>query len=195
VALTAVTGGLRQFALQRGHQPRQLKTMVPVSMRAPAEATALGNRISFVFVDLPLHLRNPRQRIEAVRVASATFKRGGQAAGGEAVLGLLGFMPGPLRARAARLAAAPRTYNLVVSNVPGPRVPVYLLGARLREAFPVVPLSDGHALSIGMFSYGDRMNFGLYADPAALPGIEDLPLALNAAVLELARSRPVARAA
>jgi hypothetical protein len=79
-------------------------------------------------------------------------------------------------------------YNLTVSNIPGPRVPVYLLGARLVDAFPVVPLSDGHALSIGMFSYLDRMFFGVHAEPEALPDAGRLPGALNGARIELRRA-------
>ena len=90
-----------------------------------------------------------------------------------------------MKVAAARMAAAPRTYNLTVSNVPGPRISVWLRGCELREAVPVIPLADGHALSIGIFSYADRITFGAYADPHALPQVGDLPLALCAAVLDV----------
>jgi hypothetical protein len=83
------------------------------------------------------------------------------------------------------MAAAPRTYNLTVSNVPGPRVPVWLRGCALREAVPVIPLADGHALSIGIFSYADRITFSAYADPHALPQVADLPVALCASLLDV----------
>jgi hypothetical protein len=159
--------------------------MVPVSVRGADETASLGNRISFVFIELPVHLHRPLDRLEAVKAATGAFKRDGRASGGEVVLNALGMLPEMLKGPAAKLAASPRMYNLTVSNVPGPRVPVYLLGAELIEAFPVIPLPEDHALSIGMFSYRDKLCFGGYADPGALPTIDSLPGALSAAVLEL----------
>ena len=188
VALAVVAGALRQLKLSRDELPRALKTMVPVSTRAPEEAADLGNKIAFVFVDLPLQLRSPRERLAAVQKETNAFKRDGRSAGGELLLGSLGLLPGPLKTRAAQLAASPRMYNLTVSNVPGPRVPVYLLGAELEEAFPVIPLADGHTLSVGIFSYCDRIHFSVYADPDALPQARELPGALGAAALELGRA-------
>ncbi len=173
--------------------PLPLKVMVPVSMRAADEAGALGNRISFVFIALPVHLDDPLARLRAVGQATRRFKDVGRAAGGSAVMGALGRMPEPIKQGAARIAASPRMYNLTVSNIPGPRVPVYLLGARLVDAFPVVPLSDGHALSIGMFSYLDRMFFGVHAEPDALPDAGRLPGALNGARIELRRAAAARR--
>jgi diacylglycerol O-acyltransferase len=193
VALSCVAGALRQLALTHGVLPRPLKVMVPVSVREPEEAAALGNRISVTFIDLPVHLRDPIERLRATHAETTEFKREGRAAGGETVIGALGLLPGPLKTRAATLAASERVYNLTVSNVPGPRVPMYLLGAELLEAFPVVPIAEGHALSIGMFSYRDRLCFGGYADPTALPVARELPGALNAAILELTAGRPARR--
>jgi hypothetical protein len=167
--------------------------MVPVSVREPEEAADLGNRISMTFIDLPVHLRDPVARLKATHEATSAFKRDGRAAGGTTVIAALGLLPGPLKTRAAVLAASERVYNLTVSNVPGPRVPLYLLGAELLEAFPVVPIADGHALSIGMFSYRDRLCFGGYADPTALPIVRELPGALSVAILELTAGRPARR--
>ena len=197
VVLAIVAGALRQLALGRGTTPAPLKVMVPVARRGADAAGDLGNRIAFVSVTLPLHLRRPSHRLTAINAQTREFKTSGRAEGGEAVLGAVGMLPAPLQARAARLAASPRAYNLVVSNVPGPRVPVYLLGARGVEAFPVIPLSDGHALSIGVCSLHDKLCFGGYADPGALPEVRDLPGALAAATLELDRgsSGPRRRAA
>ncbi len=194
-ALTVVAGALRRLALGRDTLPLPLKVMVPVSMRAAEEAGALGNRISFVFISLPVHLDDPLARLRAVGQATRRFKDVGRAAGGSAVMGALGHMPEPIKQGAARIAASPRMYNLTVSNIPGPRVPVYLLGAPLVEAFPVVPLSDGHALSIGMFSYLDRMFFGVHAEPDALPDAGRLPGALNGARIELHRATVARRVA
>jgi WS/DGAT/MGAT family acyltransferase len=185
VALTAVSGALRELATRAGERPRPLKAMVPVSTRAPEQAADLGNQISFVFVDLPVQVSSAADRLDAIRTATTRFKEQDRAAGGAAILGSLGAMPGPVKGAAARMAAAPRTYNLTVSNVPGPRIPVWLRGCELREAVPVIPLADGHALSIGIFSYADRITFGAHADPHALPQVAELPLALCAAVLDV----------
>jgi WS/DGAT/MGAT family acyltransferase len=185
IALTAVSGALRELATRAGETPRPLKAMVPVSTRAPEQAADLGNQISFVFVDLPVQMSSTADRLDAIRTATTRFKEQDRAAGGAAILGSLGAMPAPVKGAAARIAAAPRTYNLTVSNVPGPRIPVWLRGCELREAVPVIPLADGHALSIGIFSYADRITFGAYADPHALPQVAELPLALCAAVLDV----------
>jgi WS/DGAT/MGAT family acyltransferase len=185
LALTVVAGALRELAVRAGELPRPLKAMVPVSTRAPEEAAEMGNRISFVFVDLPVGVARTADRLTAVRAATSRFKEQDRAAGGAAILGSLGVLPAALKGRAARLAAAPRMYNLTVSNVPGPRMPVWLRGCALREAVPVIPLSDGHTLSVGIFSYADRITFGGYADPGALPQARDLPIALCAATLDV----------
>jgi diacylglycerol O-acyltransferase / wax synthase len=159
--------------------------MVPVSRRGEDELAAMGNRISFVFITLPVHLPDPLARLQAVREETAAFKATERASGGEALLNGLGILPAPLQAPVARYAASARMYNLVVSNVPGPRMPVYLLGAECVEVLPAIPLSEGHALSIGVFTLRDRVCFGVYADPEALPQARELPAALNAATLEL----------
>lgn len=148
------------------------------------EAADGGNRIAFVFVDLPVDVHRPGARLARIHEQTTRIKREGRAGGGEALLGALGALPDPLRTRAARLAA--RTYNLVVSNVPGPRFPVYLLGCPIEEAVPVIPISEGHSLSIGVFTYGTRLTFSVYLDPVALPQALDL----GAAVLELGALEP-----
>jgi diacylglycerol O-acyltransferase len=124
-----------------------------------------------------------------VRLETSSFKRSGRPAGTGAMLGALGLLPDPVKNRAARLASSARVFNLTVSNIPGPRFPVYMLGAELSEAYPVVPIGEQHSLSIGMFSYRDHMFFGLYADPEALPEARDLPRLLEAEITALARPR------
>jgi diacylglycerol O-acyltransferase len=187
-ALAVVAGGLRALAFERGEEPAALKTMVPVSVRAADERQSLGNRISFVFIDLPLDADSAAERLARVHAATAAFKRGERPAGAETVLSALGRLPDPLRGLAARLAAGPRVYNLTVSNIPGPRFPVYMLGAELVEAHPVVPIAEGHALSIGLFSYREWLGFGLYAEPQAFPQVRELPGALEASLVDLLRS-------
>src|SRR5690349_20885529 len=116
VALTAVSGALHDLAIHAGEPPQPLKAMVPVSTRAPEEAADLGNRIAFVFVDLPVQLGTVGERLEAVRGATARFKAQDRAASGAAILSSIAALPAPVKDAAARLAAAPRTYNLTVSN-------------------------------------------------------------------------------
>jgi diacylglycerol O-acyltransferase len=193
VCLTVVAGALRELALLRGERPRPLKVMVPVSVRDESQRADLGNRISFAFVQLPVAVRSRAARLREVHRATAAFKSSGRPAGTGALLGAVGLLPDPLKDRAARLASSARVFNLTVSNIPGPRFPVYMLGAELSEAYPVVPLGEEHSLSIGMFSYRDQMFFGLYADPEALPEVSELPALINAEVLALARLRGARR--
>jgi WS/DGAT/MGAT family acyltransferase len=197
VCLAAVAGALRELALLCREQPHPLKAMVPVSVRADAQRQDLGNRISFAFIELPVEVAARGERLARVREATAAFKSSGRPAGTGAVLGALGFLPDPLKNQAARMASSPRVFNLTVSNIPGPRFPVYMLGAELSEAYPVVPIAEQHALSIGMFSYRDSMCFGLYADPDALPEVAELPAFLDSEILALAepRNRRTPRAA
>jgi WS/DGAT/MGAT family acyltransferase len=188
VALAVVAGALRELALLRHVVPAPLKVMVPVSRREAGEEAAMGNRIAFVFIPLPVNVSDPLARLEAIRAETAAFKGSDRAGGGEALLQGLGLLPLPLQAPLARFAASPRMYNLVISNVPGPRMPVYLLGAECIEVLPAIPLSGGHALSVGVFSLRDRLCFGAYADPEALPQARELPGAIGAAADALIRA-------
>lgn len=192
VCLAVVAGAMRELAFARRGRPRPLKVMVPVSVRSHEQRGDLGNRISFAFIELPAQEASATRRLALVHEQTSAFKRSSRPAGTESVLGALGLLPSPLKDRAAKLAASPRVYNLTVSNVPGPRVPVYMLGAELQEAYPVVPVPEAHALSIGIFTYGDRAFFGAYADPEALPEARSLPSFLSASLLTLARAFPFA---
>jgi WS/DGAT/MGAT family acyltransferase len=185
VCLAAVAGAMRELSLSRRELPQPLKTMVPVSVRSEDQRGDLGNRISFAFVELPAQLRSPAEQLARVHAQTSAFKRDARPAGTEMLLGALGALPAPLKDAAARAAASPRVYNLTVSNVPGPRVPVYMLGAELVAVHPVVPIPEGHALSVGIFTYRDTAFFGLYADPEALPDVGRLAPSLSASVLAL----------
>jgi diacylglycerol O-acyltransferase / wax synthase len=185
VVLAIATGGVRAFMAERGDRVVNVKAMVPVNVRAEAEGEELGNRISFMFIDLPCDEPDPLRRLRAVHAETEVRKRRQTPEGGDDVLGLLGLTPPPVRRLFARLAASPRAFNLVVSNIPGPRDVTYMRGCRLREAFPVVPLADRHALSIGFTSVADRGCFGLYADADALPGVDRLAELIDAAIDEL----------
>jgi diacylglycerol O-acyltransferase / wax synthase len=159
-----------------------------VSVRGPEEQAELGNRISFAFVDLPVNEHSPTRRLHLVQEQTAAFRRAGRPAGTQALVGALGVLPAVLRRPAARAMASERAYNLVVSNIPGPLRSVYMLGAELEQAYPVVPLSERHALSIGIFSYRQDLFLGLYADPLALPDVDRLPVALSVSFRSLERA-------
>ena len=190
VYLAALAGALRSLALARGESPQPLKVMVPVSVRREDEHDGSGgNRIAFCFVELPLDAATPQARLRRVHQATSAFKTSHRSDGSNIVLTALGVMPPPIKNVAARLAASPRTYNVTISNIPGPSEPIYMLGARVEEAFPLVPLSEDHALSVGIFGYLDRAHFGFYADPGALPDVRDLPAAVDAEIRALAGTR------
>jgi len=197
VYLAAVAGALRTMALRRGESPEPLKVMVPVNLRDESEHGGDGgNRIAFSFIELPLHVATADARLMRIHEATVAFKRSHRPAGSHAMLSAIGLLPDPLKGLAARFAASPRAYNVTISNIPGPRDPLYMLGARLEEAYPVVPLSEDHALSVGVFGYLDHAHFGFYADPRALPDVGSLPDAISAEINALAgpprRRRPLA---
>ena len=184
VLLAAVAGALRLHAERREERPRDLKAMVPVNVRSDAVGE-LGNRITFMFVELPASSPDPLDRLWRVSDATRTRKEAGVPEDADAAMQALSYAPRTLQKAAAHALASPRVYNLVVSNIPGPRMPMYLRGCRLREAYPVVPLSERHALSIGMTTIGADACFGLYADPETLPDSDLLALDLHAALDEL----------
>jgi diacylglycerol O-acyltransferase / wax synthase len=185
VLLAVATSAVRRFMADRGERPVTVKAMVPVNVRSGPDEDALGNRISFMFVDLPCAEPDPVRRVREIHGETDERKRRGFPEGGDDIVGLLGLVPGPLQRLASRLIASPRTFNLVVSNIPGPREPAYMLGCRLREAYPVVPLAGRHTLSIGFTSVADRGCFGLYADRDSLPDVDGLADCIDAAIDEL----------
>jgi WS/DGAT/MGAT family acyltransferase len=184
VLLAAVAGALRRRAERRRERPRDLKAMVPVNVRAD-DAGALGNRITFMFIELPAGSPDPLDRLHRINVATRGRKEAGVPEDADAALQALAHAPRTLQKAAAHALASPLVYNLVVSNIPGPRIPLYLMGCRLLEAYPVVPLSEGHSLSVGMTTIGDDACFGLYTDPELLPDADALALDLGAALDEL----------
>ena len=188
VVLAAVAGALRAHLERHGADPARtvLRAMVPVSVRADVERGALGNRVAAVYAPLPVGLGDPIARFRAVHEAMGGLKASGQAVGAEHVAALAGFASPTVLSQAARLQARQRFFNLTVTNVPGPQVPLYLLGRRLRELYPLVPLTENTALGIAVMSYDGSIDFGLVSDYDALPDLDALAAALGDAILELA---------
>jgi diacylglycerol O-acyltransferase len=190
VLLAASAGGVRAFLRKHGESPIRLKTMVPVNVRGSSGVNQLGNRISFMFVDLPCDEPNPVRRLREIHASTSDRKRAGKPEGADDVVRSLGFVPSPIQRMVSRVIASPRTFNLTVSNIPGPPEPLFMHGCRLVEAYPVVPIPDRHALSIGLTTVGDRAFFGLYADPESLPEVDGLAGKINEAIDELAELSP-----
>jgi WS/DGAT/MGAT family acyltransferase len=174
VVLAASCGGVRRHLQRHGERPARLKAMVPVNVRDESAAGELGNRISFIFMELPCEEPVAEERLRQISRTTTRAKASGEPAGATTVLDVAAAAPSVLQRALSRLVASPRTFNVVVSNIPGPQVPVWMLGCRLREAYPIVPLADRHALSIGFTSVDDGAFFGIYADRDAAPDAEQL---------------------
>lgn len=193
VVLAVATGGLRRWLMLRGEpltHDTAVRAMVPVSVRARASksgAGSAGNSISAYLVDLPVAEHDPLRRLAIMREAMEEHKRGGQAVGAAALIGLVGLAPPIVHSLGARLASqfASMLYNVLVTNVPGPPRPLYAMGARMLDMYPVVPLGGGHAVAIGVTSYDGGVHYGLTADRDAMPDVDDLATALTEELAEL----------
>jgi diacylglycerol O-acyltransferase len=190
VVLAAVAGALGRY-LHRRDEPiadTVLRAMVPVSVRADVERGALGNRVAAMWAGLPIGETDPIKRLERISGEMSGVKESGQAIGAQVLTELTGFAPPTIMAQAARLSARQRMFNLVVTNVPGPQFPLYMLGRRLQEMFPMVPLAANQALGIAIMSYDGQLNFGLNADYDALEDVELLAQDLTEAIAELVQA-------
>jgi hypothetical protein len=165
--------------------------MVPVSVRADDQRGELGNRVAAMMASLPVWCQEPLARLELISDEMSGLKEGGQAVGAEALTGLAGFAPSTVMNQASRLIGRQRFFNLVVTNVPGPQIPLYLLGRRAVDPFPMVPLAPSQGLGIAVMSYDGRMNFGLIGDFDALYDLEELALDLHDSLAELAEAAGV----
>jgi WS/DGAT/MGAT family acyltransferase len=192
VVLAACAGGVRELLRDHGERPIRLKAMVPVNVRDGEARGELGNRISFMFVDLPCDEPDARRRLREVHMATTERKQARKPEGGADIVSSLEFIPGPMQRLISRVIASPRAFNLTVSNIPGPREPLYMGGCRLVEAYPVVPIADRHTISIGVTTVGDGAYFGLYADPESLPNSDALAAAIDGSIDELLEAESLA---
>jgi diacylglycerol O-acyltransferase len=193
VVLAAVAGALGRHLRRLGHPTRglELRAMVPVSIRADVERGALGNKVSAIYAPLPVGVVDPIERLREVHEATRDLKSSGQAVGAEVLTQIAGFAPPTIMAQAARLQARQRFFNLVVTNVPGPQHPLYLVGRRLEQIYPMVPLAANQALGIALLSYDGNLDFGLCADFDGLPELDELAGDLRASLDELAEAAGV----
>jgi len=192
VVLSVVAGALGNYLRARGHDTDELKmrAMVPVSVRADEERGALGNRISAMMAPLPVFCEDPVERLHLVSETMGDLKGSGQAVGAELLTKLTDFAPTTIASQAARLQPAQRFFNLVVTNVPGPQFPLYLMGRRMSSIFPLVPLARRQALCVGIMSYDGKIDFGLVGDYDAMADLDSFGLDLEGAIAEAVATAP-----
>jgi hypothetical protein len=163
----------------------ELRGLVPVSIRTEDEQHNLGNRIAALRGPLPVYAEDPAERLRIVREAMQGIKDSKQALGAEVISGLEGFAPPTLLAQASRLNFSTRLFNLIVTNVPGPQFPLYLMGREMLEIVPVAFLPENHALAIAAMSYNGKLDFGLLGDYDAMPDLERFAGFLEESLAEL----------
>jgi diacylglycerol O-acyltransferase len=174
VVLAVVAGALRSFLISRGRRTEgvELRALVPVSVRTEGERLGVGNRLVVMRGPLPVYIADPLNRLHFVSQAMDGLKESKQALGAEVIAGAQNFAPPTILAQASRLNFSTRLFNLIVTNVPGPQFPLYVLGREMLQAIPVAFLPENHALAIAIMSYNGQMNFGLLGDFDALPDID-----------------------
>jgi WS/DGAT/MGAT family acyltransferase len=193
VVLASVTLALGRYLRDRRYDTDDLvlKAMVPVSVRAKSEQGALGNKVAAMWAPLPVGIENPAECLRRISRSMEDLKNSGQAVGAQVLTNLAGFAPPTIMSQAARLQARQPFFNLVVTNVPGPQFPLYLLGRRLQVLFPVVPLAQRQALGIAVMSYDGHLGFGLLGDFDSLPELENIRRDLEWAIDSLASAAGV----
>jgi diacylglycerol O-acyltransferase len=188
VVLATVAGGLRRFLLRRLVDVSRLdfRVSTPVSVRAPSERGVLGNRVSAWILRLPVGEPDALRRLERIRSATERLKQSNQALGADLLSAVTEWTGTTLLSLGTSFQNLGRPHNLVVTNVPGPQVPLYLVGAPLVESYPIGPLFQNQAVIIALFSYAGRLFFGLNADAERMPDLSSLRDDLERAFAELA---------
>ncbi len=190
VVLATVAGAVGSFLRGRGFGPEKLaeldfRALVPVSLRTSSQHGTLGNQIASWAARLPIAETDPRRRLEQVRAVTAELKQSRQAMGAEVLARVSEWTVPTLLSLAMRLASRARSFNLTVTNVPGPQIPLYMIGSRMTAAYPLGPLFLDQALNIALLSYDGKLHWGLNADWDVLPDLLDLVTAIRASFEEL----------
>jgi diacylglycerol O-acyltransferase / wax synthase len=179
VALAVTASGLRELLHSRGETlpPPGLRAMVPMNVRAASEHLTLGNKVTSLFVELPVAARDPIVRYRETVARTSALKSGGEQAGTSAVIELTSLAPPVIHATLAQALYATRLFNVTITNVPGPQQTLYAFEAPLREIYPLVPLAAEHSVGVALVSYDGSMFIGVVADGDTVP---DLPVMLEA---------------
>ena len=188
VVLTALSGAVSRYVELHGQQTagRQLRVMVPVSLRQDDQRGALGNLVSMLPVEIPLDMPNPVERFQYINRKTVSMKSGRIAEGLNLFAALMGILPAPVHAFAGALATMPiPAFNMVSTNVPGPQVPLYAMGKRMIAYYPYVPVGYAVGCGCAIMSYDQNLYFGLTSDTQAMPDVEKLKEALEQSFIEL----------
>jgi diacylglycerol O-acyltransferase len=187
VVLAVVTGALGRYL--RGHglsvEGLELRAMVPISVRMADERGALGNRVTSMMAPLPVWCDEPVERLHMLTATMGDLKQSKQAMGAQLLTNVTDFAPTTIMSQAARLQSRQRMFNTVVTNIPGPQVPIYLLGRQLEATIPMVPLVKNQAVCFAVMSYNGQLNFGLTGDYDAMSDLDALAEDLEASIDEL----------
>jgi len=187
VVLTLVAGGLRRLLMTRGERidNLELRAMIPVSVRADSDRGTLGNQVASIWAALPVYEEDPVTRLHMISERMQGLKASGQAVGAQLLTTLGEYAPPTIIAQAARLVARQRAFNLVVTNVPGPQIPLYTLGRQMEEVYPVLPLADNTTLGVALLSYNGTIGFGLLGDYDTAPDLAVLAEGIEKSLAEL----------
>ena len=190
VVLTVVAGALREWLHSRGVRTEgvELRGLVPVSIRGEQDRGQLGNRIAAMRGPLPVYIGDPVARLRFVKQEMDGLKDSKQALGAEVIASVNNFAPPTILAQASRINFSTRLFNLIVTNVPGPQFPLYVLGRELQDAVPIAFLPEHHALAIAIMSYNGKLNFGLLADYDGLPDLDVIERGIKDSLEELKRA-------
>jgi diacylglycerol O-acyltransferase len=183
--LTTVTGAVRRFLIRRRVRPEDIdfRVSAPVSVRNEGDKGSMGNKVSAWIVRLPIGEADPKKQLEAIHEVTQELKSSKQALGVEMMMAAAEWTPGVLLSLGARAASGP--INMIVTNVPGPQFPLYMLGAKLQESFPQVPLLQGTGIGVALFSYDGKVCWGFNSDYGLLPDLEDFQAVVQEAFDEL----------
>jgi diacylglycerol O-acyltransferase / wax synthase len=196
VVLTVVSGALARWMQSRGLRTEglEMRALVPVSVRTDAHRGTLGNQLAAMRAPLPLYIHDPVSRLAFVRRAMDGLKESKQAVGAETLAAVNNLAPPTILAEASRLNFSTRLFNLLVTNIPGPQVPLYVLGRQLEDLFPLAFLPKNHALAVAIMSYNGGLDYGLLGDYDALPDIDVIAEGIDASLKELLDAVERARA-
>jgi diacylglycerol O-acyltransferase len=187
VVLAVVAGALRHWLQSRGVRTEglELRALVPVSVRVASEQSTGGNRLAVMRGPLPVYVDDPVERLAVVREAMDDLKGSKQAVGAEVLTSMQRFAPPTVLAQASRLNFSTRLFNMLVTNIPGPQFPLYVMGEEIASVFPIAFLPKDHALAIAIMSYNGQMNFGLLGDYDAMPDLDAFGDAIETCLAEL----------
>jgi diacylglycerol O-acyltransferase len=187
VVLTVVSGALAQWLHSRGVRTEglEMRALVPVSVRTKDQRNALGNQLTVMRGPLPVYIEDPVARLRFVREAMNGLKESKQAVGAQTLAAVNSLAPPTVLAQASRLNFSTRLFNLLVTNIPGPQAPLYVLGRELEDLFPLAFLPQHHALAVAIMSYNGSLDYGLLGDYDAMPDIDLVADGIEASLAEL----------